>query len=92
MLILAIMAVSLSARMAVSYLLFHKLLGDRQSLVMGVGLTTKFSTSVISESLLFSSGLIAQPLYTAIVAAFIILKSIIVGVFSRSLADVKDII
>ncbi len=92
LLILAIMAVSLSARMAVSYLLFHKLLGGRQSLVMGVGLTTKFSTSVISENLLFSSGLIAQPLYTAIMAAFMILKPIIVGVFSRSLAITRDTI
>lgn len=92
LMILAIMAVSLLARMAVSYLLFHKLLGGRQSLVMGVGLTTKFSTSVISENLLFSSGLIAQPLYTAIMAAFIILKPIIVGVFSRSLAITRDTI
>lgn len=92
LMILAIMTVSLSARMAVSYLLFHKLLGGRQSLVMGVGLTTKFSTSVISENLLFSSGLIAQPLYTAIMAAFMILKPIIVGVFSRSLAITRDTI
>ena len=92
LLILAIMAVSLSSRMVVSYLLFHRLLGGRQSLVMGVGLTTKFSTSVISENLLFSSGLIAQPLYTTIMAAFIILKPIIVGVFSRSLAVTKDAI
>jgi hypothetical protein len=78
--------------MAVSYLLFHKLLGRRQALVMGIGLTTKFSTSVISEKLLFSSGLIAQPLYSTIMAAFIILKPIIVGVFSRSLAITKDTI
>jgi Kef-type K+ transport system membrane component KefB len=92
LLILVIMAISLSSRMAVSYLLFHRLLGGRQSLVMGVGLTTKFSTSVISENLLFSSGLIAQPLYTTIMAAFIILKPIIVGVFSRSLAVTKDAI
>ena len=90
LLILVIMAVSLLSRMAVSYLLFHKLLGGRQSLVMGVGLTTKFSTSVISENLLFTSGLIAQPLYTTIMAAFIVLKPIIVGVFSRSLAMTKD--
>jgi Kef-type K+ transport system membrane component KefB len=90
LLILAIVAISVSSRMIVSYLLFHKLLGRRESLVMGVGLTTKFSTSVISENLLFSSGLLAQPLFSAIMAAFIILKPIIVGVFSRSLSTVKD--
>jgi hypothetical protein len=76
--------------MAVSYLLFRRLLGRRESLVMGVGLTAKFSTSVISENLLFTSGLMAQPLYTAMMAAFIILKPIIVAVFSRSLATVRD--
>jgi hypothetical protein len=92
LLIVIIMVISLLSRMAISYLLFHKLLGNRQSLVMGVGLTAKFSTSVISENLLFSSGLIAQPLYSAIMAAFILLKPIIVGVFSRSLAMTKDTI
>jgi len=92
LLILVIMIISLLSRMAVSYLLFNKLLGRRQALVMGIGLTTKFSTSVISEKLLFSSGLIAQPLYSTIMAAFIILKPIIVGVFSRSLALTKDTI
>jgi Kef-type K+ transport system membrane component KefB len=92
LLIVAIMAISLLSRMAVSYLLFHKLLGKRQSLVMGIGLTAKFSTSVISENLLFSSGLIAQPLYSTIMATFILLKPIIVGVFSRSLAVTKHII
>jgi len=90
LLILVILAISLVARLVLSYLLFHRLLGKRQSLVMGVGLTAKFSTSVVSENLLFSSGLIAQPLYSAIMAAFIILKPIIVGVFSRSLAMMKE--
>jgi len=92
LLILVIIAISLLSRLSVSYLLFHKVLGKRQSLVMGVGLTAKFSTSVVSENLLFSSGLIAQPLYSAIMAAFIILKPIIVGVFARSLAVTKDTI
>jgi len=89
-LILAIMVLSLLARMGVSYGLFHKLLGKRQSLVLGVGLTAKFSTSVISENLLFTSGLITQPLYSAMMAAYILLKPIIVAIFSRSLAAIKD--
>ena len=92
LLILIIIAISLLSRLLVSYLLFQKILGKRQSLVMGVGLTAKFSTSMVSENLLFSSGLIAQPLYSAIMSAFIILKSIIVGVFARSLAMIKDTI
>lgn len=57
---------------------------------MGVGLTTKFSTSVISQNLLFSSGMITQPLYSAIMAAYILLKPIIVGTFSKGLALTKE--
>ena len=92
LLILAIMAISLLSRMAVCYGLFSRLLGKRQSLVMGIALTAKFSTSIISESLLFTSGLIAQPLYSTMMAAFILLKPIIVGIFSRTLAVTKDAI
>jgi Kef-type K+ transport system membrane component KefB len=90
LLILIIMVISLSTRVLVSYLLFRKLLGKRESLVMGVGLTSKFSTSVITENLMFTSGLIAQPLYSAIMAAYILLKPIIVGIFAGSVAKIKD--
>jgi len=91
-LITLIILISLITRVGISYLLFNRLLGKRQSVILGVGLTAKFSTSVISENLLFTIGLIAQPLYTAIMAAFIILKPIIVGVFSRGLASHKKAI
>jgi len=92
LLILAIIMISITIRMLISYLLFHKILGQRQSLILGIGLTAKFSTSVVSENLLFSSGLIALPLYSAIMAAFIILKPIIVAVFSSSLAASRHLI
>jgi Kef-type K+ transport system membrane component KefB len=89
LLIALIITISITSRMLVSYLLFHSILGKRQSLVMGVGLTAKFSTSVANENLLFTSGMIAQPLYSAIMAAFIILKPIIVGTFSMLVATNK---
>ena len=84
-----IIAISLFSRISVSYFLFNKLLGKRQSIIMGVGLDTKFSTSVVSEYILLTTGLIAAPLYTAIMAAYIILKPIIIVVFSRGLASIK---
>jgi Kef-type K+ transport system membrane component KefB len=92
MLIIAIMAISISVRVILSYLLFRGVLGKRQSLVMGIGLTAKFSTSVISENLLFTSGMITSPLYSAMMAAFITLKPTIVGAFSSLLAKHKEII
>jgi Kef-type K+ transport system membrane component KefB len=90
LLVITIMAISISTRVILSFLLFKGILGKRQSLVMGVGLTAKFSTSVISENLLFTSGLIAAPLYSAMMAAFIGLKPIIVGAFSSLLAKHKE--
>lgn len=89
-LILAIILISITVRVTVSYLLFRKLLGERQAAVLGLGLCAKFSTSVVSENILLTLGLIAAPLYSAIMAAFIILKPIIIGVFSRNLASIKD--
>lgn len=91
-LVLAIMAISLAARMVVSYFLFQRLLGKHPALTMGVGLTSKFSTSVISENLLYSPGLIARPFYSAMMAAFILLKPIIVGVFANRLMVSKHIL
>lgn len=88
--ILTIILISLAVRISISYLLFNKLLGKKQSAVLGVGLCAKFSTSVVSENILFTSGLIAAPLYSAIMAAFILMKPIIIGVFSRSVASIKD--
>jgi hypothetical protein len=84
------MTVSVSSRLLVSFLMFRKTLGKRESLVMGVALSNKFSTSVISENLLFTSGLIAAPLYSAIMVVFLILKPIVIGVFSHNLAIIKD--
>jgi Kef-type K+ transport system membrane component KefB len=90
LLILAIITISLASRVAISYLLFQRLHGKRQAAILGVGLTAKFSTSVISENLLYTSGMIALPLYSTIMAAFILLKPIIVGAFSMLLATHKE--
>ncbi len=89
-LVLIIVLTSITVRVLVSYLIFKKILGKKQAAVLGVGLCSKFSTSVISENLLYTSGLIAGPLYSAIMAAFILMKPVIIGVFSRTMALFKD--
>jgi Kef-type K+ transport system membrane component KefB len=90
LLILTIILITLLMRVTISYLFFRKLVGERQSLVLGVGLSNKFSTSVVSENILFTSGLMAAPLYSAIMASFILLKPIVLGTFSRYLALIRD--
>jgi Kef-type K+ transport system membrane component KefB len=89
-LILVIILISLVVRVTISYLLFGKIIGKKQSAVLGVGLCSKFSTSVVSENILFTSGLITAPLYSAIMAAFILMKPIIMAIFSRYLSLIKD--
>lgn len=89
LLILVIMTISLVSRMVISYLIFRKIVGNKESIVLGVGLCAKMSTSVVSENLLFSSGLISAPLYSAIMVTFILLKPIVIAIFSRNLAIIQ---
>lgn len=89
LLIFAIILISLAVRILISYLLFHKLLGKKPAAVLGVGLCTKFSTSVVSENLLASFGLIAVPLYSIIMVSYILMKPIIIGIFSRGIVSVR---
>ena len=85
----AIVLISLLSRMLVSYLVFREAIGGQQSVILGIGLCTKFSTSIVSENLLFTSGLIAGPLYSVIMLSYVVMKPVIIGVFSRGLATVK---
>jgi len=89
-LILIIIAISLVSRMVISFLIFRKIVGNKESVVLGVGLCVKMSTSIVSENLLFSSGLIAAPLYSAIMLTFILMKPIVLAIFSRNLALIQD--
>jgi Kef-type K+ transport system membrane component KefB len=87
-LVAAVVVISLTVRIALSFGLFSRLLGKRESVVMGIGLTSKFSTSVITENLLLTAGLITPMLYSVIMGAFIVLKPLIVAGFSRGVATV----
>lgn len=88
--IVAVIVIALGTRISLSYLLFRRILGKRESVIMGIGLTSKFSTSVITENLLFSAGLITAPLYTTLMGAFIVLKPLIVAAFSRGAALIAE--
>lgn len=89
-LVLIIILISLGVRISISYLLFRKTIGSRPAVVLGIGLCAKFSTSVVSENLLFTTGMVAAPLYSAIMVAFILMKPIIIGTFSANVALIQD--
>jgi len=90
--ILAIILISLAVRVVISYLLFNKILGKKPAAILGVGLCTKFSTSIVSENLLVTFGLIAPPLYSVIMISYILMKPIIIVIFSRGVAIIKKTI
>jgi len=89
LLIISILIVANSSKYLASFLLFRKLLGTKYSLLLGVGLGVRFSTSLIVQYILFSSGYISLALYSALIGTAIVLKPIILGIYSWGLAKGK---
>ncbi len=86
LLIISIWLVSKGSKLLASYALFRKLLGTKYSLLMGVGLSVRFSTSLIVQSILFSNGFISLALYSALIATSIFMKPVIIGIYSWALS------
>jgi Ca2+-transporting ATPase len=86
LLIVFLLIVANTSKYLGSFLLFRKMLGTKYSLLLGVGLGVRFSTSLIVQSILFSSGYISLALYSALIATAIILKPIIIGLYSWGLS------
>jgi Kef-type K+ transport system membrane component KefB len=84
-----ILVVANTSKYVTSFLLFHDLLGVKYSLLLGVGLGVRFSTSIIVQFILFNSGLISAALYSALIATAIIMKPIIIGIYSWVLSKGK---
>lgn len=88
-LIVSIWVVSKGSKLLASFLLFRKLLGNRCSLLMGLGLSVRFSTSLIILFNLLSFGLISLALYSALIATAILMKPVIIGIYSWGLSCEK---
>ena len=87
--IVLILVVAKVSKLSASFLLFRKMLGTKYSLLLGVGLGVRFSTSLIVQFILFNSGIISLTLYSALIATAIILKPIIIGIYSWGLSSGK---
>jgi Kef-type K+ transport system membrane component KefB len=72
-----------------SFLLFHKMLGNKRSLLMGLGLSVRFSTSLIVQLILLNAGLISLSLYSALIATAILMYPVIIGIYSWTLSQRK---
>jgi len=85
-LIALIWIVAKTSKLLSSFLLFRRLLGNKYSLLLGLGLSVRFSTSLIIQFILLSSGLISLALYSALIATAILMKPVIIGFYSWGLS------
>jgi len=85
LLIILIIAVSSGAKLLASWLVARKELGARNSVLLSVGLSVRFSTSIVIVKILFDNALIGLHLYSVIVASSIIFTFIIPPLFSHLL-------
>jgi len=89
LMIALIWVVAKGSKLLASYLLFGKMLGVEYSLLLGLGLSVRFSTSLIAQYVLLNSGLISLALYSALVATAVFMKPIILGVLSWAFSKGK---
>ncbi len=78
-----------SAKLSGSFLLFHKILGRRHSLLLGLSLSVRFSTGLIVQYVLLTSGLITLELYSALIASAVVMTPIILVVLPLFLRKEK---
>jgi Ca2+-transporting ATPase len=89
-LIIVILLSTIGAKLLSSYLLFHNLLGKRQSLLLGLGLSVRFSTGLIVQYVLFTSGLITLGLYSALVGTAVLVTPLILIALPYALCREKE--
>lgn len=77
LLIIALLLISNITKIGTSFLAARKELGARKSILMGIGLCAKFSTSIVIITLLFEKDFISLELFSVLVGAMVLSKFII---------------
>ena len=85
LLIILVVVVSKGAKLLASFIVARRELTPRQSLLLGIGLSVRFSTSIIIIKILYDYGLVASDLYSIIVASSIVFKFVVPVLFSNLL-------
>lgn len=82
LLILLVVAATDTTKILTSYILGRKNLGTKKSILMGIGLSAKFSTSIVIITLFHGKGFISSDLFSVLIGATIASKFIIPVLFS----------
>ncbi len=89
LLVLLIIIVSNGVKLLGSYIMTRKQLGNKQSILLGIGLSARFSTSIVIIKILFDNNIIDNNIYSVIIASSIIFTFIIPILFSSLLVKWK---
>lgn len=89
LLVILVVLVSMGAKILGSFIMGRKELGIKKSVLLGIGLSVKFSTSIIILTILFKNELIGVDLYSVIIGSTILFTFIIPILFSNLLARWK---
>ncbi len=92
LLIILIVIVSNGAKLIGSYITGRKELGKKQSILLGVGLSVRFSTSIIIIKILLDNNVIGIELYSIIIASSIVFQFLVPLLFSNLLVKWKSIV
>jgi Kef-type K+ transport system membrane component KefB len=90
LLIIVILISTIGAKLSGSFLLFRKMLGNKHSLLLGLGLSVRFSTGLIVQYVLLISGLITLDLYSGLIASAVIMTPMILIMLPWALCREKD--
>jgi Kef-type K+ transport system membrane component KefB len=77
LLIALVIGVSYSSKLLASYLVARKELGQKRSIILGISLGVRFSTSIVVIKFLFEKALIGLDIYSVLIASTIAFKFII---------------
>ncbi len=89
LLILLIVIVSNGAKLLGSYIVARKELGSKQSILLGIGLSVRFSTSIVIVKILFENNIIGSKLFSIIIASSIVFTFLVPLLFSNLLVRWK---
>jgi Ca2+-transporting ATPase len=83
--VIALVSVTKGAKILGSYITARRELGVKQSILLGVGLSVRFSTSIVIVKMLLANNMIDIHLYSIIIASSIAFKFIVPLLFSNLL-------
>ncbi|MFW9781595.1 MAG: cation:proton antiporter [Candidatus Heimdallarchaeota archaeon] len=87
--IILVVLISIAAKIIASYLSGKKELGKKDSILLGIGLSVKFSTSIVIFAIFFENNLITPDLYTVLIASSMIFAFLIPILFATLLSKWK---